>query len=294
MRVGVSERSKVAIVSFVLLCGSLLLTAYSARNPWFARVGATAVSELVSPLYSGVDSVVDGSGSIWDRYFILVGVAEKNRMLVAQVERLEADKAAFDEQLKENQRLRDLLELGSVIELKGIAASVIANEPTGWVRAIVVNKGSAHGVLDGMPVVHPRGVVGQVVSVSPNYSRILLMTDHVSGVDAIVQDNRARGVVEGSGSSSCVLNYVAKESPVRVGDVVVTSGMDGVFPKGVVVGSITQIGVENGTLLQNIIVRPAVDFARLEEVLIVTGHQAKRDEDAVMRAPLTQGTKERS
>ena len=72
-----------------------------------------------------------------------------------------------------------------------------------------------------------------------------------------------------------------------------TSGMDGVFPKGVVVGSITQIGVENGTLLQNIAVRPAVDFARLEEVLIVTGHQAKRDEDAVMRAPLTQRTKER-
>jgi rod shape-determining protein MreC len=210
------------------------------------------------------------------------------------VERLEADKAAFDEQLKENQRLRALLELGSISELKGIAASVIANEPTGWVKAIVVNRGSAHGVSEGMAVVHPRGVVGQVVSVSPNFSRILLMVDHVSGVDAIVQDNRARGVVEGSGSSLCLLNYVAKESPVRVGDVVVTSGMDGVFPKGVIVGSVAQVGVDNGTLLQNIRVKPAVDFARLEEVLIVTGDQSKRDEEALMRAPLVQRSKERS
>jgi rod shape-determining protein MreC len=229
---------------------------------------------------------------MWDRYFNLLDVAEKNRTLTERIERLEAERAAFDEQLKENDRLRRLLNLGSITELQGVAASVIANEPSGWIKVIVVNKGRSQGVHEGMAVVHPRGVVGQVVSSSSNFSRVLLLTDHASGVDALVQDNRARGIVEGAGASAAILNYVAKEYPVRVGDVVVTSGMDGVFPKGIIIGSVSQVGVESGTLLQNIAVKPAVDFSRLEEVLIVTANQERKAEAAAITEPPARRSKE--
>jgi len=293
MRVAGSDRVKVAVASFGLLCCSVLLTAYSSRNPWVARIGTAAISEVVSPLYAGVDSVVDGGESMWDRYFNVLAVAERNRELTERLERLEAERGAFAERLKENDRLRKLLDLGSIPELQGISASVIANEPSGWVKGIVLNKGRAQGVLEGMAVVHPRGVVGQVVSASTNFSRVLLVTDHASGVDALVQDNRARGVVEGEGDSAAILNYVAKEYPVRVGDTIVTSGLDGVFPKGVIIGAVSQVSVESGTLLQKIAVRPAVDFSRLEEVLIIIGGQDKKDEAANMTKPLAQGAKER-
>jgi rod shape-determining protein MreC len=131
-----------------------------------------------------------------------------------------------------------------------------------------------------------------VVCSSSNFSRVLLLTDHSSGIDALVQDNRARGIVEGAGVSAAILNYVAKEYPVRVGDVVVTSGMDGVFPKGIIIGSVSQVGVESGTLLQNIAVKPAVDFSRLEEVLIVTANQGKRVEAATITEPFARRSKE--
>lgn len=290
MRASVSERAKIAILSFSLLCLSLLLTAYSARNPKFAKIGTTVLSEIVSPIHGGIDAVADGASSAWGSYFNLVGLAERNRDLVERVSRLESSQASFEEQRRENERLRALLELNSVSELKGVAASVVASEPSGWVKGIVVNKGTSHGVTEGMAVVHPQGVVGQVVSTGPNFSRVLLMTDHASGVDALVQDGRARGVVEGLGSSSCELKYVAKESVVRVGDVVVTSGMDGVFPKGLIIGSVLRVAPEIGTLLQRIDLKPAVDFSKLEEVLIVVGdRQQKGEELEVIKAPLQNG-----
>lgn len=290
MRASVSERAKIAILSFSLLCLSLLLTAYSARNPKFAKIGTTVLSEIVSPIHGGIDAVADGASSAWGSYFNLVGLAERNRDLVERVSRLESSQASFEEQRRENERLRALLELNSVSELKGVAASVVASEPSGWVKGIVVNKGTSHGVTEGMAVVHPQGVVGQVVSTGPNFSRVLLMTDHASGVDALVQDGRARGVVEGLGSSSCELKYVAKESVVRVGDVVVTSGMDGVFPKGLIIGSVLRVAPETGTLLQRIDLKPAVDFSKLEEVLIVVGdRQQKGEELEVIKAPLQNG-----
>ena len=145
-----------------------------------------------------------------------------------------------------------------------------------------MNRGTSHGIRVGMAVVHPRGVVGQVVAVSPNFSHVLLLTDHSSGVDVMTQDSRARGVVEGIGADHCELRYVSKQTPVRVGDTVLTSGMDGVFPKGLLVGSVSKVAVETGTLLQNIEVKVAVDLDKLEEVLVVSGEteQVKIVEEA--------------
>jgi rod shape-determining protein MreC len=276
MGVGVSSGRKVAIVSFCLLCCSLLLTAYSARNPSIARAGSILVSEIVSPVQAGVDFVSDSIHATWRGYFALVSVSKERDELFRKIETLEAAQSALEEHRRENERLRSLLELTSVNALHGVVASVVGDEPSGWGKGIVVNKGSSHGVQIGMAVVHPRGVVGQVVSVSPNFSQVLLITDHASGLDAIVQESRTRGVVEGIGAGFCELKFVSKESPVRSGELLVTSGMDGVYPKGLIVGSVSRVAVETGTLLQNIEVKVAVDFSKLEDVLIVTGDASDR------------------
>lgn len=285
MGASVSSGRKVAIVSFCLLCCSLLLTAYSARHPSVARAGSMVVSEIVSPVQSSVDFVSDGIRSTWQGYFALVGVSQERDELLRRIEALEAAQSALEEHRRENERLRALLELTSINALHGVVASVVGDEPSGWGKGIVVNKGSSHGVQIGMAVVHPRGVVGQVVSVSPHYSQVLLITDHASGVDAIIQESRVRGVVEGIGAGFCELKFVSKESPVRSGELLVTSGMDGVYPKGLIVGSVSKVAVETGTLLQNIEVKVAVDFSKLEDVLIVTGdasHRKKSEEASAL------------
>jgi rod shape-determining protein MreC len=279
---GVSERKKVAVLSFGLLCCSLLLTAYSSRHPSFARSGSIALFEVVAPIHAAVDFAEDSIRSVWNTYIALIGVSEENQALHARVVELDGERGLLQEYKHENQRLRTLLELGSVSQLKGLAANVIGDEPSGWGHGVVINKGSSLGIGVGMAVVHPRGVVGQVVAVSPNFAHVLLVTDHSSGVDVVTQDERVRGVVEGIGAEACELKYVSKQTPVRVGDTVVTSGMDGVFPKGVIVGTVSKVAVETGTLLQNVEVKVAVDFDKLEEVLVVTGDReyVKRLEEA--------------
>jgi rod shape-determining protein MreC len=273
MSTGVSERKKIAALSFCLLCCSLLLTAYSARHPSFARTGTSALFEVIAPLHAAVDLMEDSASSVWSRYLGLLNVSEENASLRARVTELDGERGLLEEFKRENERLRTLLDLNSVSQLRGVAANVIGDEPSGWGQGVIVNKGSLMGVRVGMAVVHPRGVVGQVVAVSPNYAHVLLVTDHASGVDVMTQDSRVRGVIEGVGADHCELRYVSKQTPVRVGDTVVSSGMDGIFPKGLIVGIVSKVAVETGTLLQNIEVKVSVDLDKLEEVLIVTGEQ---------------------
>jgi rod shape-determining protein MreC len=270
MSVGISSRARVAVTSFSLLCVSLLLTAYSAKNRSFGQLGEKLVAEGLSPLQALVHLINDSGASIWDRYLFLVGVQGENEELRARLERLEGDLALLQEFKGENERLRKLLEFSKTADLNGVVGSVVGYDPSGWVKGIVVNKGSSSGISAGMAVVHARGVVGQVVSTSPSASRVLLINDHSSGVDALVQGSRARGVVEGSGSTTSELRYINRDTVLKAGELVLTSGMDGVFPKGLVIGTVSDVEAGGGGLFQTVEVFPAVDFSRLEEVLILT------------------------
>jgi rod shape-determining protein MreC len=270
MSVGVSTRARVAATAFSLLCLSLLLTAYSGKNPSFGRLGVFIVSEAFAPVQSLVFHSHESVESVWEKYVWLTGVQQENKELRETLERIEGDVALLQEFKAENDRLRVILDFSRNSELSGVLGSVIGYGPSGWVKGIIVNRGSSHGVAAGMAVVHARGVVGQVVAVSPSVSRVLLISDHSSGVDAVVQGSRARGVVEGSGSGMSELRYINREFSIKVGELVLTSGMDGVFPKGLVIGGVTEVQVGGSGLFQTVEVKPAVDFARLEEVLILT------------------------
>jgi len=279
MSEGGSLRFRVVGAAFSLLCCSLLITSYSAKNRSFGRLGVVVIGEAISPLQNLVYGVTTSTQSSWSRYISLLNVQGENETLLSRLEQLEGDLALLHEFQGENERLRRLLDFSRGVGLHGVVGSVIGFDPSGWVRGIVVNKGSSSGVLPGLAVIHARGVVGQVVAVGPSTARVLLLSDHSSGVDAVVQGSRARGIVEGSGGSMCELRYVNREHSVKPGELVLTSGMDGVFPKGLVIGSVTDIDAAAGGLFQSIALKPSVDFSRLEEVLILTFLQDTLDPD---------------
>ncbi len=150
-----------------------------------------------------------------------------------------------------------------------MAAQVIGRDPTGWFKSVIIDKGKNSGIKVNMPVVNSKGVVGRLVSVSYNYAKVLLVIDQNSAVDCIIQRSRDNGIVKGLSSKVCILDYVLKTSDVRVGDMVITSGLDRVFPKGIPVGEVIDVKNPPGGLFKDVKVRPMVDFSNLEELLVI-------------------------
>jgi rod shape-determining protein MreC len=150
-----------------------------------------------------------------------------------------------------------------------MAASIIGEDGSPWFKTLVVDRGAADGFSDGMPVLAAEGVVGQVIKVSANSSRVLLVTDHASAIAAVVQRSRARGVVRGAGSGRLSLEFSMKEDDVKVGDQILTSGIGGIFPKGVPIGEVTMVKKGEYGIFQIVEVRPSVMLSRLEEVLVL-------------------------
>ncbi|HKK90112.1 MAG TPA: rod shape-determining protein MreC, partial [Desulfobacteraceae bacterium] len=137
-----------------------------------------------------------------------------------------------------------------------------------WFRTIMIGKGSRDGLAKGLPVLVSEGIVGQIVSVSEKYSRVLLITDRNSAVDALVQTSRSRGIVKGDNTDRCFFKYALRKVPIEKGDIIVSSGLDQVFPKGLRIGKVVQEKKERSRLFQTITVKTFVNFDKLEEVLV--------------------------
>ena len=288
MRQELSSKTHVGAACLALFLLSLFITAYSSRNPAVARVGNALVLELLGPISDTAESVSKGCSEWWNKYVFLVNAARDNQSLRGQLTELQRELARVNEFARENQRLQGLLKLAGENRVQGLAARVIGGDPSGWVKGIVVDKGTSSGVREGMAVMHAQGLVGQVISVGSHAARVLLVSDHASGVDVLHEATRARGVVEGAGEQVCELTFVTKDAQVKVGDAIITSGMDSVYPKGILVGRISQIGQSAGALFQTIELKPAVDFSKIEEVLIVS---ATQQDQVAVPAVVHQGVK---
>jgi rod shape-determining protein MreC len=262
--------AQVAVLSLALFVVSIFLAAYSARNPGVARIGSVVLGEVLHP-FQLLEGQLSGSvSSIWYRYIYLVGLDEENHDLRARLLHLEAQNSRLIEHMSENSRLRKLLSITEQSPLRGVGAMVIGYDPTNWSQTVSINKGLKDGLQVGMPVLEGDGVVGQIMAIGPTASKVLLVTDHLSGIDAIVQGGRMRGVIEGAGLNLARLRFGASEEEVKIGDRVITSGMDGVFPKGLLIGIVTGVRRDKHALFQLVDVQPSVDVARLEAVLVVT------------------------
>lgn len=233
--------------------------------------------ELTAPIQAVVRGGVARVEKVWLGYLYLVNLREENRHLREKVEALEREKQRHAELISASTRLAELLDLKKTLDDPVAAAQVIGVDPTGWFKAVIVNKGTLDGIRVDMPVLSARGVVGRVVSVSQHYSKVLLIIDQNSAVDILVQRSRDRGMVKGMFSDVCRVDYLVSTSDVVVGDVVITSGLGGVYPKGLPVGQVTSVDETPGELFKEVLVKPAVDFSRLEEVLILLKEE-KRSE----------------
>ena len=191
--------------------------------------------------------------------------------LRARVQALEQDTVRLGELAQENARLHALLDLRETLRGDLVAAHVIGRDAGTLSRTLVIDRGERDGVTKGAAVLAPSGIVGHVFLAARDAARVLLITDHNSGVDAVVQRTRARGIVEGQVDGGCVLKFVKRTEDVQVGDLVVTSGVDGIFPKGLPVGRVTAVDKRGQGLFQAVEVTPAVDPGALEEVLVTRG-----------------------
>jgi len=256
-----------------LIIGSLLLCAFFLYS-WHLRAqGATTLLErsvlaVAAPVNALIDGALGGISSLWNRYLHLIDTEQENRLLRDENAHLRGELLGLEEVRLANIRLRELLAFRETVDMPALPAQVIGEELSPWFRTAMIDKGSEEGLYEGAPVVVAEGVVGRIIKVGPHQSRVLLLTDASSAVAALVQKNRTRGICRGNGED-LHFNFVLRRDEVAIGDRIVTSGLGGLFPKGLVLGEVVYIESQGFGLFQSIVVQPSVDFSRLEEVLVL-------------------------
>ena len=265
----------VFFICFVLL---LLSSTSGLRQPW--NPAEQLIVEITAPFQKLIKQTINFTKDFWLNYFYLIDVRNENTRLKQEINSFRRENSRYKELLATHERLRKLLQFKEIIRRPVVAAQVIGLDPTGWFKSIIIDKGKRAGLKWDMPVVNASGVVGRIVSVSTDYAKVLLIIDQNSSVDCLTQQSRDRGMVKGLSTDVCKMDYMAKSNDAVVGDMVITSGLGGIFPKGLPVGRISRVKDVSGELFKEIEVTPSVDFSKLEEVLVIqTGNSNGEESD---------------
>lgn len=228
----------------------------------------------ITPFERGLVWVQNGVGNVWHNYFYLRGVRAENRELKDQIEQMRLEQVRLSEDAAQAHRLQNLLAFKEQFISKTVAAQVIGSSGSDLSRIVSIDKGERAGIKPDMAVITANGVVGKVLIAYPNEAQVLLISDQSSGVGVILEKTRLQGVIRGTANGEVTLERVMSDEQVQVGETVLTSGGDRVFPKGLPVGIVTK--VEPGRdLFLNIKVRPAANLGKLEEVLVLTEQQER-------------------
>jgi rod shape-determining protein MreC len=253
-----------ATLFFVLAVLSLSLK----RAPVVKTVEGVIVS-LTAPAINGLNFLGDSLKRFWLGYVYLVGVEKENDKLKRRLEEYVQKEVRYQEALLLARRLEALLDLKKQVALPVTGARVVAFDPSQWSRCVIVDMGTSEGVTLGLPVLSRGGIVGRIVETYSHYAKVMLIVDRNSGADAMVQRTRVRGILQGKGGNRCSLEYVPKNADVEVGDLVLASGLGGIYPAGQVFGRVTQVDKNPSGPFQEIMVTPGGNLSALEEVLIV-------------------------
>jgi rod shape-determining protein MreC len=238
------------------------------------RVWAVGV---VTPLEKALSWAQTSSGAVWHNYVYLRGVRAENRELKQQIEQMRLEQARIIQDADQAHRLQALLGFKEQFISHTVPAQVIGGTGSELSRSVYVDKGSNDGIKRDMAVITKDGIVGKILLVYPSVSLVLLIDDQTSGVGSILERSRLQGILRGTASGAVVLEKVMSDENVPEGEQVLTSGGDGIFPKGLNVGTVTKVSTGSDLFL-NIRVRPAADLNRLEEVLVVTKVDEKQTE----------------
>jgi rod shape-determining protein MreC len=210
-----------------------------------------------------------GGKHFWNDYVYLLNVRRENQQLRTSLDLRTEQNVQMKELLLENERLRKLLLLKERSSAKLISAEVIGRDAIGWLKTILINKGENDNVYKDQAVVTHQGIVGRCIEVADTTTRVLLITDINSSVDALVQRTRSRGIVEGTGSGMCELKYIAGTDDLKKGDLVVTAGLCGIFPKGLSIGRVKKVEKNPYVLFQSVELEPSSNLNTLEEVSLL-------------------------
>jgi len=258
----------------VLITVNVILLSITSKSRSTLGVGSVGLS-FVAPFQELVTRSVRFTRGVWEHYFLLVSVAQENDILKKMLnESIEKNNQWHEIELA-NTRLRNLLNFQKEPNNRVVAAEVIGKDPSGWFKTVIIDKGKAEGLQKGLPVVLPQGIVGQVIEVSSHYSKVMLVIDRNSAVDALVQRSRARGIIKGASADQCRFEFVLRKHDVQIGDTVIASGLDGVYPKGLRIGRVSDLSERKSDIFYDITVAPFVDYETLEEVLVILRSKIK-------------------
>jgi len=269
----VKIRKVVLLGSLVAAC--LLLLTLQMRG--YGEVASDVFAVVTTPIQTGLAKASRATFGLWATYLDWKNVRAENRRLREEVQELRVQGLRVVETDDENRRLRRLLALQEHLPLTTLSGDIIAREWGGWIRSLTVNRGRGDNVPRLTAVISPNGLIGRVVEVRPGASIVQVLTDPTSTVGAHVLRTRTPGIVEGDPRGTLRFKFMARDgASIQSGDVLVTAGQGGLFPRGIPIGTVRSIDNRGAALFHYAELTPAVDFARVDEVLLVTG-DSQRD-----------------
>jgi rod shape-determining protein MreC len=254
------SRKRLLIVVVLVLAAVVLMPIYRQHDdvPWILKPLSypyDALNRLMSSLSTNVSEVMNA--------------ADENKRLKSELRNRLAERQRYGEILGENRRLNELLDLKNQIQGSGTAARVIGRGYDKFINTLIIDKGRNEGIMKDMSAITPKGLAGKVSAVRSDYADVMLLTDLNFSVAVRLQEGRHEGVLAGTGHRYCILKYVPTEEPVKEGEIVVTSGLDGIFPQGVPVGRVVKVRTEGVEFFQYIEVIPFQSSSKIEEVVVI-------------------------
>lgn len=257
------------LLIIIILIAIILMSPNLQRRPRYYLIERPIVF-IISTVQSGITSTKEGISRIWNGYINLVRAQEENKRLKKELETLKAENNNYKEMVYSFERMQALLSFKETAPFKTISARITGKDASNLFKTFTINRGEKDGIKKDMVAIAPEGIVGRVIRTSGRSSLVLLSIDRNSEIAAIIQRTRDEGIVEGKGSSLAHLKYIPILSDIKEGDAVIASGLDGIYPKGLNIGKVISVKRGDAALFLEIDVMPDTDFARLEEVLVIT------------------------
>jgi rod shape-determining protein MreC len=263
------------ITLFLFLLIPVIALDTTSRAPRDYRFYDRVILAITSPIQTAISWTLEQTVDLYQGYVYLWHVKSQNTRLFEENRKLQGQIMGLKDAENENLRLRELLNFQEKMKLETIIARVIAKDVSTEFRAVRINRGENAGIKKGMAVITYEGVVGRVIRTTRSTADVVTILDLLSAVDTVIERSRARGVVEGLTDELCQLKFTLRTDDIRVGDVLLSSGLGGVYPRGVAVGTVSHVKKKQFGITQDVEVKPTVDFTKLDEVMIVTDQRVE-------------------
>lgn len=263
------------ITLFLFLLIPVIALDTTSRAPRDYRFYDRVILAITAPIQTAISWTLEQTVDVYQGYVYLWNVKTQNTRLFEENRKLLGQIASLKEAQNENARLRELLNFQEKMKLETIVARVIAKDVSTEFRAVRLNRGESAGIRKGMAVITYEGVVGRVMRTTASTADVVTILDLLSAVDGVIERSRARGVVEGLTDELCQLKFTLRTDDIQVGDVLLSSGLGGVYPRGVSIGTVLRVKKKQFGITQDVEVKPSVDFTKLDEVMVVTDQRVE-------------------